>query len=240
MLEGLAAHHTLIRYDERGCGLSDWDVGEISLDAMVSDLGTVVDAAGLDDFDLFGMSQGGAAAIAYAARHPERVRHLVLLNAYARGRRARGPEQRHKHELLSAAIQEGWGARNPAYRRLFVNRFLPNATPEQIDWFDTLQRTTTSAENAQRLSAAWSEIDVTNLLSSVAAPTLIVHSYNDEAVPFDEGRMLASGITGAQFVPLQSENHMLLADEPAWPVFLDAFHAFLGDGDVAGTPPRRV
>jgi pimeloyl-ACP methyl ester carboxylesterase len=153
-LEGLGQSHTLIRYDERGCGLSDWDLGELSVDQWVSDLETVVDASGIERFTLLGISQGAAIAIGYAVRHPERVERIVLYGGYAEGRRHRG--ERAMAEALATAIRVGWEDPNPGFRRLFTMRFLPQGTPEQMAWYDELQRLTTSSENAARLYEAWS------------------------------------------------------------------------------------
>ena len=246
-LEQLGRGHTVVRYDERGCGLSDWEVADLSLDAWVSDLETVVDAAGLDRFALLGISQGGAIAIAYAVRHPERVTHLVLHGAYARGRLKRdlSPEARDEAETLLSLIRVGWGRANPAFRQVFSELFVPRATPEQRDWFDELARTSTSPEMAERLERAWYQIDVSALLPDLAAPTLVTHAREDAMIPFAEGRLLAASISGARFLPLESENHVLLDDEPAWPVFLAALREFIGSepapgGDLSELSPREI
>ena len=229
-LEELGRGHTLVRYDERGCGLSDWEVEDLSLEAWLSDLETVVDAARLDRFALLGISQGGAIAVAYAARHPERVTHLILYGAYARGRLNReiSPQEREEAEMLLSLIRVGWGRPTPAFRRVFSEIFLPGGTPEQLEWFDELARISTSPEMAERLERAWYQIEVTGLLTQVTVPTLVAHGRNDAMIPFAEGRLLATRIPGARFLPLDSENHILLPDEPAWPVFLAAIREFLG------------
>jgi pimeloyl-ACP methyl ester carboxylesterase/DNA-binding CsgD family transcriptional regulator len=229
-LEELGRGNTLVRYDERGCGLSDREVEDLSLEAWVSDLGSVVDAAGLERFALLGISQGGAIALAYAIRHPERVSHLVLCGAYARGRLQRDPSPRESEEAetLLSLIRVGWGHANPAFRRVFSELFVPGGSAEQLRWFDELAQTSTSPEMAERLERAWYGIDVTGLLPEVRTPTLVAHGREDAIVPFAEGRLLATGIAGARFLPLDSENHILLADEPAWPVFLAASREFLG------------
>ena len=229
-LDGLARGRTVVRYDERGCGLSDWEVDRLSLDAWVEDLEAVVDATGLEHFPLLGLSQGGAIAIAYAVRNPDRVSHLVLVGCYAQGWRLRSktPEQRERTELLMSAMRVGWAGGDPTFRRLFAHRFMPDATPEQMEWWDELQRASTSAENAARLRSTWGDIDVTNLLERVTSPTLVLHARNEVAVPFDQGRLLATRIPGARFVPLQSRNHLLLPSEPAWEMFLQELHDFIG------------
>jgi pimeloyl-ACP methyl ester carboxylesterase/DNA-binding CsgD family transcriptional regulator len=225
-LEGLGHSHSVVRYDERGCGLSDWDIGELSLDHWVSDLETVVDAAGLERFTLLGISQGAAIAVVYAVRHPERVERMVLYGGYVRGRNHRGDRQ--VAEALVAAIRAGWEDPNPAFRRIFTMRFLPEGTPEQMAWYDELQRRTTSTENAARLYEAWSDVDVSELAPRVDAETLVAHARGDAAVPFEQGRLLASLIPRARLLPLESVNHLLLPDDPAWPVFLSELREFTG------------
>ena len=228
-LEGLGERHTLIRYDERGCGLSDRELGELSLDTWVADLEAVVEAAGSDRFTLLGISQGAAIALAYAVRHPERVSRLVLYGAYARGRRKRGdPAQVEQAEALLSIIRAGWGSLNPVFRRVFSTLFFPDGSSEQLDWFDELQRVSTSAEIAIELRRAREHVDVTELAGRVRASTLVLHARGDEMVPYSEGRLLATLIPGARLVPLESRNYILLASEPAWPAFLDEVNAFLG------------
>lgn len=227
-LEGLAEGHSVVRYDERGCGLSDRAVEDLSLQAWVADLEAVVDAAGVERFALLGISHGGPIVIAYAARHPERVSHLVLYGTYARGRSTRSAQAREETELLVSLVRAGWGRANPAFRRVFTTLFVPEATPEQMDWFDELQRVSTSPETAARIRRARAEVDVTALASRVAVPALVLHARDDAVVPVAEGRLLATLMPDARFVPLVGRNHILLADEPAWPEFLTELHAFLG------------
>jgi pimeloyl-ACP methyl ester carboxylesterase/DNA-binding SARP family transcriptional activator len=228
LLHALARYHQLIRYDERGNGLSDWSAQDLSFDAFLHDLEAVVDAAGLDRFPLFGISQGCAVSIAYAVRHPERVTRLILAGGYARGWRMRGSaDEIARREALQTLTLQGWGQENPAYRQIFTSLYLPDATPEQANWWNELQRITTSPQNAYRLAEAFSRIDVRNLLDKVKVPTLVLHSRGDAVVPFDCGRELASGIRGARFVPLDSRNHIILEHEPVWPRFLAEISAFL-------------
>jgi pimeloyl-ACP methyl ester carboxylesterase/DNA-binding winged helix-turn-helix (wHTH) protein len=224
LLHALAAEHRLIRYDERGNGLSDWDVDDISFDAFVRDLESVVEATGLKRFALLGVSQGCAVSIAYAVRHPERVSHLVLYGGFARGRNRRDVQQ---VDTLIALIRQGWGQENPAFRQFFTSLFLPEGTVEQMQWFNDLQRITTSPENAARIVEATGGIDVTDMLSRVKAPTLVLHCRNDAAQPIDESRRIAAGIPGARFVALESRNHLILESEPAWGRFLEEVRAFL-------------
>jgi pimeloyl-ACP methyl ester carboxylesterase/DNA-binding CsgD family transcriptional regulator len=229
-LEELARGHRVVRYDERGCGLSDRDPGEVSLDAVVGDLEAVVDSADLDRFALLGISGGGPVAISYAVRHPARITQLVLCGAYARGRAKRDltDQQREENELLRSLVKVGWGRDEPVFRRVFTTLFVPEASEEEMNWYDELQRVSASPEMAERLRDVWSATDVTDILDRVSVPTLVAHARGDSAVPFAEGRKLATQIPGATFVPLQSRNHILLADEPAWPVFLAALRQFLG------------
>jgi pimeloyl-ACP methyl ester carboxylesterase/DNA-binding winged helix-turn-helix (wHTH) protein len=234
LLCALAARYRLVRYDERGNGLSDWDVGDISFDAFVNDLETVVDAIGLKRFPLLGISQGCAVSIAYAVRHPERVSRLVLYGGYSRGRRKRGQASEiAQTDAILTLIREGWGQENPAYRQLFTSRFIPDATPEQARWFNELQRLTTTPENAARIRQALDDFDVSGLLSQVRAPTLVLHCRDDAIQPFEEGRRMAAAIAGARFVALDGRNHILLEHEPAWTRFLAEVTNFLGTGQAA-------
>jgi pimeloyl-ACP methyl ester carboxylesterase/DNA-binding CsgD family transcriptional regulator len=195
----------------------------------VADLEAVVDAAGVDRFALLGISQGAALAIAYAVRHPDRVTHIVVYGGYARGRARRDLVQREEAEVLVEAIRVGWGRSNSAFRRLFTTLFLPDGTPEQMAWFDEIQRTSASPETAARIWAARGALDVTDLAARVRTPALVAHARDDAVVSFEEGRLVAGLIPGARFLPLDGHNHILLADEPAWPRFLEATGAFLAD-----------
>ncbi len=228
-LLGLAEHNTLIRYDERGCGLSDWDAGDISFDAWLADLEAVVEATRLERFALLGLSKGGALAVAYAARHPERVSRLILYGAFARGRenRSLAPEQRLQTQVMADLIRVGWGQESPAFRQVFASLFIPGASLELLRAFDELQRVSASAENAVRIFRASGPVDVRHLATQVQAPTLVMHARGDQRVPYAEGRLLATLIPGARFVTLESQNHILLADEPAWRAFQDEVQAFL-------------
>ena len=225
----LSRDHRLIRYDERGNGLSDWNVGELSLEAFVTDLETVVDAAGVDQFVLLGISQGCAVSVAYAVKHPERVSHLVLYGGYTKGWAKRGkPEDLARREAMQTLALQGWGRDNPAYRQLFTSIYVPGATREEMDWFNDLQRVSTSPENAVRLMKTFNQLDVTSLVSKVKTPTLVLHAREDAGVPHSAGRALAAGIPGARFVSLDSKNHLLLAHEPAFGKFLEEVRSFLG------------
>lgn len=230
LLQALAADYQLIRYDERGNGLSDWDVEDISFDAFVRDLESVADATGLDRFALLGISQGCAVSIAYAVRHPERVSHLVLYGGYSRGRRMRGSTAEvETADATLTLMRLGWGQENPAFRHIFTSLFIPGGTVEQMKWFDDLQRITTSPENAVRIRQTMNNIDVSDLLDRITVPTLVVHCHGDAVVPFEEGRLMAAGISGARFVALEGCNHLILPGEPAFGRFLDAIRSFLKD-----------
>ncbi len=239
LLERLAAGRTLVRYDQRGCGLSDRDAADISFGAWAADLEAVVGCAGLRRFGLLGISQGGAAAIAYAVRHPERVSHLVLCGAFARGalRRDPTPERLEAAEALIQLVRHGWGGRSPALRHVFSLQFLPHASAEQLRQFDDLQRLSASAEVAARTIAEFDRIDVADLTRRVRVPTLVLHSRHDARVPFEQGRELASSIPGARLVPLESQSHLPLAPEPGFERLLEELDAFLAADSPTAEPP---
>jgi pimeloyl-ACP methyl ester carboxylesterase len=230
----LTRHNTFVRYDGRGCGLSDRDVTDFSFEASIADLEAVADTARLDRFALLGASQGSAAAIAYAARHPERVTQLVIYGGYARGpmKRNPSPEQVRAARAALELVELGWGLENPAYRQMFTSIFIPDATPEQAAWFNEQERTCTTPAIAARLIASFGAIDVTDLAPRVQCPTLVLHVRNDSRVPFDEGRMVAGLIPGARFVPLEGRNHVLLEGEPAFAQFFAQIHEFLRSGSA--------
>jgi pimeloyl-ACP methyl ester carboxylesterase/DNA-binding CsgD family transcriptional regulator len=244
LLEALSGMGTFVRYDERGCGLSDWEVPELAFGNWVDDLETVVDTLRVVRFALLGISQGAAVAISYAVRHPERVSHLVLHGGYARGRLVRSstPMQFDEAEMMARLAALGWGKADPSFRQFFTTQFIPGGTPEQHEWFNEMERLSTSPENAARFMREFNGIDVTALLPQVRCPTLVTHSRHDVRVPFDEGRLMASAIPDAQFVPIDSGNHLLLGHEPGWRVWLDAVREFLprGAGNrFASLSPRQ-
>jgi DNA-binding winged helix-turn-helix (wHTH) protein/pimeloyl-ACP methyl ester carboxylesterase len=224
----LSRHHRLVRYDERGNGMSQRDVPDVSFDTWVRDLETVVDAAGLDRFPLLGISRGGPIAIAYAVKHPERVTQLVLYGAFAAGLKHVGTAQElEARRALVSLMRLGWGLKNPAFCKMFTSRFIPEATPEHEQWLDELQRVSTSPENAARLMERDDDIDVRPLLSQVRTPTLVIHCDRDHAVLPEEGHLLAAEIPGARYVSLPSANHLMLENEPAWSRFLEELGLFL-------------
>jgi pimeloyl-ACP methyl ester carboxylesterase/DNA-binding CsgD family transcriptional regulator len=229
MIAELSCEHTLIRYDQRGCGLSDRQVADISFNAWKQDLVAVVDACGVSRFPLVGISQGASIAITYAVAFPERVTHLVLLGGYARGRLMRTitEQLREEAEMLVRLAEIGWGKHNPAFRQFFTSQFIPGGNAEQHRWFNELERISATPATAARIMRVFNEIDVVDLLSLVRCPTLVMHATGDARVPFEESRLLASLIPGARFVPLDSENHLILAEEPAWQRCRDELRAFL-------------
>jgi pimeloyl-ACP methyl ester carboxylesterase/DNA-binding CsgD family transcriptional regulator len=233
----LSRGRTLIRFDERGCGLSDRQFeGTPTLDTFVGDLAAVVDAAGLERFTLLALSGGGAAAIAYAVKNPERVSRLVLYGTWARGRYRRDAGETERARLLGELIRVGWGGTVPAFRQVFSSMYIPSAGEEQKRWYDELQQASSSGETAARLWESRNRTDVTEMAARVAQPALVLHARHDGAVPYEEGRRLASLLPDARFVTLESDNHILQEAEPAWGVFLSEVRAFLSDDEHAAAP----
>jgi pimeloyl-ACP methyl ester carboxylesterase len=232
-LEDLGSFATLIRYDERGHGLSDWDVEDHSLEARVGDLEAVADHAGLDRFALMAMSQGGPVAIAYTQRHPGRVARLLFYSSYAAGMPNPTPEELELSETFEQMIKVGFGRPGSEFRRVFTSMMIPDATEEQMRWLDELQRVSTSAATAYLARRQRSQANCLPLLAELALPTLILHGLHDQMNEFESGRELAAGIAGARLVPLDSRNHILLGDEPAWPVFVDEVRRFIAPDGAA-------
>jgi len=238
LLTWLAQRFTLLRYDQRGNGLSDWAAADLSFDAWVRDLGTVVDAAGLERVALLGLSQGAPVAIAYAVRHPERVSHLILHGGYARGRRQRGAESAPQEldDAVIKLIEHGWGGDDASFRQFFTSQFVPDGTADEHRWFNELERVSASPVNAARLLRTMYGINVSADLAAVTCPTLVLHATGDLRVPFSEGRLLASGIAQARFVPLDSRNHLMLEREPAWRRWTEEVAQFMGAPSEPRTP----
>ena len=228
-IESLSRSYMLLRMDPRGCGLSEWEVADVSLDAWVRDLEAVVDTAGLDRFALLGHSQGGAIAVEYAVRHPERVTQLILLGSYARGAMKRELPPQRVEELLAQLklIEVGWGGDDPTYRQMFSMQFMPGGTLEQLNSMSELERISATPENAVRAVRSLFSIDVREAASRVKCPTLILHARGDRRAPFDEGLRLAGLIPGARLVPLETDNHILLPQEPAFQQFFEELEAFI-------------
>jgi len=229
LLRRLARKRTFLRYDARGNGLSDWEVGEVSLDAWVSDLETVVDVVGIERFPLLGISQGAAISIAYAVRHPDRVSHLILYGGFARGGFKRSPEEAETRRALLTLIRRGWGQDHPVFRQIFTSTFMPDGTREQADLFNEWQRKTTSPECAARYYEVVGNLDVTALLPRVTASTLVMHRRGDLIAPIEAARELAAGIPNARMVVLQGRNHVFFEHEPEAERFFEEIDLFLGD-----------
>lgn len=227
LFRGLAQDHTLVRYDARGNGLSDREVDTIDFEAFVSDLETVMDAAGIERAPMFCMSQGCAVGVAFAVRHPERVSRMVLHGGFALGPLRRSAEETERTRAMMQLMKLGWGTDNPAFRQMFASLFFPDATKEIFDSFNELQRKCISGENAYRYREAVGNIDVRDLLGKVKVPVLVTHSRGDALVPWEFGRTMASEIPGARFVTLPSKNHVLLDSEPAHERLLEETRAFL-------------
>ena len=230
----LAGHYRYIRHDERGCGLSDWSTGDLSSPRWLDDLERVVDAAEIDrPFALLGISQGAATAVAYAVRYPRRVSHLILYGGYVVGAYRRdNSEAMRLYQAVVELLRAGWDLDNPLFRQVFTARFIPDGSVEQIDWFNALCRKTTRGDIGAALMEARANVDVRELLSQVRVPTLVLHGRDDQIVPFAEGVRLARGIPGAEFVQLDSRNHVLLEHEPAWREFTESVLAFTGQASA--------
>ncbi len=242
VVEGLARKHMFVRYDGRGTGLSDREIGEISSERRLSDLESVVDALELSRFALWGLSEGSATAVAYAVRHPERVSRLILYGSFARWPHEPRTEQGEEaFRSMVTLMRQGWGKDNPAFRQIFTSFFIPDGTAEQMRWFNEMERASTSSENAVKLYSALREIDVRDLLPQVRTPTLVIHRRGDVACPFDGGRELAGLIPNARFLPLEGNNHLFLEGEPEFQTFLQAVEQFTAeDRKPAKRKPRKA
>ena len=244
-IEFLGEHFRYIRYDERGCGMSDRRIPDLQAAHWVDDLEAVIETARIDrPFALLGISQGAATAVRYAVKHPRRVSHLILYGGYAvGGNRSDDPRRRDVYRAVMEVVRLGWGSENPAFRQLFTSRFVPDGSQTQLDWFNELCRRTTSTENAAALLAARGDVDVRDCLQHVRTPTLVLHATHDQVAPLEQGRYLASNIPGAEFVALDSRNHILLVHEPAWNDFRSALLEFTGQTTVqesAATAPASL
>jgi pimeloyl-ACP methyl ester carboxylesterase/DNA-binding CsgD family transcriptional regulator len=228
-LQFFSSHSRLVRYDERGCGMSEWHGGPLSLDRWADDLGAVIDAAQPSGpVTLLGISQGAATCVRYAIRHPERVARMILYGGYVRGGLARGAqESKVAFQAMIDLIRVAWGRDNPTFRQVFTSRFIPGGSREQLQWFNDLCLKTATGEVVAKLLQVRGIVDIAPLLGDVRTPTFVLHARNDESIPVSEGRLMASGIPGAEFVELDSRNHILLEQEPAWQRFREAVLAFL-------------
>jgi pimeloyl-ACP methyl ester carboxylesterase/DNA-binding CsgD family transcriptional regulator len=239
-LAALGEIATVVRYDERGHGLSDWDVDDFGLEARVADIEAVVDHAGLDRFALMAMSQGGPPSIAYAVRRPDRVSRLIFYGSYAAAFRDPTPQDLELDATFEQLIKVGWARPDSAFRRVFTSLMIPGATEEQMRWLDELQRVSTSPKNALRARRQRKLANVVDLLPRLDVPTLVLHSRDDQMNDFEESRYLASMIAGSRLVVLDSSNHIVLGDEPAWPVFLDEVAEFLAADRQSANPARGI
>jgi len=238
----IMGHNTLLRYDQRGSGLSDWNVADFSFERSLADFEELMDAVGFDKFALVGSCQGGPIGMAYAARHPGRVTQLILVGVFARGWPPPGSMITEQFNAMLTLIRLGWGRDNPAFRQLWTTLFRPDASPAETEWMNEFQRITSSPENAARMMAEFPKIDVTDLLPKVSCPTLVIHSRDEAVVPASEGRLIASRIRGARFVELPSRSHEVVPGEPAWQIFVDEISRFLGwsNRQVAAQPPTAA
>lgn len=227
LLQHLARHFNLVRYDGRGTELSDWSVGEISSETFLDDLETAVNSLALERFVLLGMHSGAAVSIAYAVQHPQRVSKLVLFGGYVQGHYQRGStgDAEWAKAMTTVVSQE-----RPVFIRAFSSLWLPSGTPEQVQWFLDLARLSHSSENQAKFATAVGGVNVLDLLPMVEAPTIVFHCIRDNLIPFSQGRQLACSIPNARFVPLDSENHALISTEPAWMKMIEEMEAFLANG----------
>jgi pimeloyl-ACP methyl ester carboxylesterase len=226
-LTDLGRFATIIRFDERGHGLSDWDVTDHSLEARVGDLEAVADAAGYHQFALMAMAQGGPVAISYVHAHPERVSRLVFYGSYSSAQTGLTPEEIEVQRTFDQMVKVGWARPDSTFRRVFTSLMIPGATEEQMRWLDDLQRVAASASTAYTARRQRFDANADHLLAELDLPTLVVHSTGDRMNEFSYGRHLASSIAGARLVALDSDNHIVLEDEPAWQVFVSEVRDFL-------------
>jgi pimeloyl-ACP methyl ester carboxylesterase/DNA-binding winged helix-turn-helix (wHTH) protein len=255
-LSEIMRHHTLLRYDQRGSGLSDWNVKDFSFERTVQDFEELVDAAGLEKFSILGGCQGAAVGIAYAVRHPERVTKLIINGTFANGWPAPGPGAQEHLEAMLTLIRSGWGRDNPAFRQLWTTLFRPDAGPAETAWLNELQRVSSSPENAASMIAEFPKIRILDMLPKISCPTLVLHSRDDGAVPVQEGKLIAARIRGTRFVELPSRSHMVGPGDAGWEQLVDELSAFMdwpeepsapmgksqpaAEFRVVETQPRRV
>ena len=227
-LSEIMRHNTLLRYDQRGSGLSDWNVSDFSFERTVQDFKELVDAAGLERFSILGGCQGAAVGIAYAVRHPERVTKLIINGTFANGWPAPGPGAQEHLEAMLTLIRSGWGRDNPAFRQLWTTLFRPDVDAVEASWLNELQRVSSSPENAARMIAEFPNIRILDMLPKISCPTLVLHSRDDGAVPVQEGKLIAARIRGSRFVELPSRSHMVGPGDSGWEQLVQEFSAFMG------------
>ena len=226
-LSEILRHNTLVRYDQRGCGLSDWEIGDFSYERAVTDFEELIEATGIERFAIFGGCQGAAIAVAYATRHPERVTKLILNGAFANGWPPPGPGATEQLAAFVTLIRHGWGGDNPAFRQMWSTMFQPDADAKAMDWMNELQRISSSPENAARMLSEFPKLRILDMLPAISCPTLVLHSRDDASVPVHEGRLIASRIRGARFVELPSRSHVVAPGDPGWDLFVEEFSAFM-------------
>jgi pimeloyl-ACP methyl ester carboxylesterase len=239
-LSEIMRYNTLVRYDQRGSGLSDWNVSDFSFERTVQDFEELVDAAGLEKFVILGGCQGAAVGIAYAVRHPERVRKLIINGTFANGWPAPGPGAREHLEAMLTLIRSGWGRDNPAFRQLWTTLFRPDADSREAAWLNELQRVSSSPDNAARMMAEFPNIRVLDMLPKISCPTLVLHSRDDGAVPVQEGKLIAARIRGSRFVELPSRSHMVAPGDTAWDKLVEEFSVFMGWHEEAAARMRGI
>lgn len=235
-LRFMSERHTLVRYDPRGCGLSQTDVATITFDDWVADLEAVVDRLELESFPLFGMSQGGAVAAEYAIRHPERVTQLTLYSPLVTGWHGRTSSGARQWQSMEQLVLEGWGEANMAFPSMFANLFLPDSPPDTRQLYAELQRKSASKEVASRLMNVLGGLSVYKRLKEIRVPTLVIQIAREQAADPRSAMGIASEIPGSQFVSINSSNHILLGDEPGWQEFKAAFTRHVPG---AAAPARR-
>ena len=227
-LTHLAEDFSIIRYDQRGIGMSDWDGISYTVDKIVDDMARVIDKYDHEKVALFGASQGAVASIAYATQHPDRVSHLVLHGAYVRGRRRRNnPEAEAQSEALATLIRQSWAAKNPAFRQMITSMFMPESSPEEAKWFNDFQMMSSTAENMCKVRDFYDDVDISDMLEKVCTPTLVIHCSDDVISPITEGKFIASRIKKSEFVLLKSNNHMIFENEADFPHFLSSIRRFI-------------
>ncbi len=224
-----ARNNRFVRSDMRGFGLSDWMPSHMSFETLVTDIEAVVDDAGLDRFDLLGISHGAAIAVAFAAMNPKRVRKLVLVNSVPEGWKVRAdPDEIAWRNSLLALNQQEHARRRSVLGEMFITLYFPSAGRELIEWHNDNVQLLANDENIGKMLDIGSSLDVRHHLGRVQAETLVCHSRQDGQALIRDGRRVADAIGGARFVELDSANHVLLGDEPAWPAFVSEFRRFLG------------
>ena len=229
-IKAFTRDHTLVRYDQRGCGLSDRNVSDFTFDAMLADLESIIDAVGQRRVILLGLSQGCAVCGAYAARHPERVSGMILFGSYVKGwRKTSKPIGRERFDALVEAVRRSWSDDDATVRQDLSSLFLPSGGEQEFRWMNELQRVTTSPENAANVMDAIAELDVSDVLPEVACPTLVLNCRDDRVAPIESGRRFAELVPGAKFIELDGENHLPLEGEPAFRELVDQSRAFIAD-----------